>query len=238
MKEEPIALGVWEEMAELYAARVETKAHNAFYNWPAIRTLLPPVEGNRVLDAACGPGVFAEWLVDGGAEVVGFDVSPKMVEIAERRLQGKARIVKADFDQPLDFLETGSFDLVVSSLALDYVKDWDPIFREFSRVLRPSGRFVFSVGHPSDEFYEHHSEGNYFDVEQVDMVWTGFGTPFTVPYYRRSLGAMLDPVLGAGFTLERLLEPRPVEEFKDLDPGGYQKLMKQPGFICLSAAKP
>ena len=59
MKEEPIALGVWEEMAELYAARVETKAHNAFYNWPAIRTLLPPVEGNRVLDAACGPGVFA-----------------------------------------------------------------------------------------------------------------------------------------------------------------------------------
>ncbi len=237
MKEEPLALAAWEEIAESYAARVETKAHNAFYNWPAIQSLLPPVERKRVVDAACGPGVLADWLLEHGAEVVGFDVSPKMVELAEKRLQGRARIFLADFNQPLDFLESDSFDLIVSSLALDYIEDWQPVFKEFFRVLRRSGRFVFSVGHPSDEFYEHHPAGNYFDVERVDMTWRGFGTPIVVPYYRRSLSDMLDPLLGAGFTLERVLEPRPLKEFKDLDPEDYRKLMKQPGFICFQAAR-
>ena len=237
MDEGLIAFEAWETLAESYAARVETKAHNAFYERPATQSLLPSVEEKRVVDAACGPGVFAKWLVEHGAEVVGFDVSPKMVELAEQRLQGRARIILADLSQPLDFLASGSFDRVVSSLALDYVKDWDPVFREFFRVLRRSGRFVFSAGHPSDEFYEHHPTGNYFDVEQVAMEWTGFGRRIMMPYYRRSLSGMLDPLLGAGFTLERVLEPRPLKEFNDLDPGDYPKLMKRPGFICFRAAK-
>jgi len=237
MEEQPIALAVWEQMAELYAARVETKPHNAFYERPATRSLLPPVAGKRVLDAACGPGFLAEWLLDGGAEVVGFDVSSRMVELAEGRLQGRARIVLADLGRPLDFLEADSFDLVVSSLALDYVENWEPVFKEFFRVLHRPGHFVFSAGHPSDEFYDHHDSGNYFDVEQVEIVRRGFGTPITVPYYRRPLSGMLDPLLGAGFTLQRVLEPRPVEEFKELDPNDYRKLMKQPGFICFRAAK-
>ena len=65
---------------------------------------------------------------------------------------------------------------------------------------------VFSVGHPADEFYEYHPQGNYFEVEAVDFEWRGFGTPVRMPYYRRPLQAMLhDPLLGAGFVLERLL---------------------------------
>ena len=61
------------ELAEAYSAKVETKAHNALYERPATLSLLPPVKGKRVLDAGCGPGVTAQWLVDRGAEVVGFD---------------------------------------------------------------------------------------------------------------------------------------------------------------------
>src|SRR5262249_42346110 len=56
MEEKPIALEAFNQLAEAYAARIDTKAHNAFYDRPAVLSLLPPVGGKRVLDAACGPG--------------------------------------------------------------------------------------------------------------------------------------------------------------------------------------
>jgi SAM-dependent methyltransferase len=237
MAEEPIAQEAFERLADAYAARVDTKAHNAFYDRPAVLSLLPPLEGKRVLDAGCGPGVYADWLVRHGAEVVGIDASPRMVELARFRLAGKASFIQADLGRPLDFLAPGTFDLVLSALTLDYVRDWDAVFREFYRVLRGPGHLVFSVGHPADEFYDHHPHGNYFDIQLVDYVWRGFGPAVQVPYYRRPLGAMLDPLLGAGFVLERLLEPQPIPQFREQDPADYDKLMRRPGFLCLKAHK-
>jgi SAM-dependent methyltransferase len=237
MPDEPIARRAFDELAEEYAARVATKAHNAYYDRPAVISLLPPLEGKRVLDAGCGPGVLAEWLRVRGADVVALDVSPSMVRIARERLGSAARVVEADLARPLDFLADASFDLVVSALAMDYVRDWVSVFREFFRVLRAPGDLVFSAGHPFDEFFDHHRGGNYFEVERVQMEWTGFGHPVLVPYYRRPLGAMVDSILGAGFVLERLLEPRPTPQFKERDPADYEKLMRQPGFICFRAAK-
>jgi SAM-dependent methyltransferase len=201
--------------------------------------LLPPVAGKRVLDAGCGPGVYAERLLDQGASVVGLDASQRMVELATRRLQGRAEILHADLNRPLDFLGADSFDLVISALVLDYVRDWDAVFAEFFRVLRAPGHLIFSVGHPWDEFHRRHPEGDYFAVERVEAEfdWPAFGVRAPAPYYRRPLGAVLDPLLAAGFALERLVEPRPIPEFRDRDPAMYARLMRQPGFICLRARK-
>jgi len=235
--DEPIALEAFNRLADAYAARVDVKAHNAFYDRPAVLSLLPPVEGKCVLDAGCGPGGYAEWLVSHGAEVVGLDVCPRMVDLARQRVKAKASFRQADLALPLDFLPAASFDVVVSALALDYVRDWATAFSEFFRVLRDPGHFVFSVGHPADEFYEHHSAGNYFAVERVECEWRGFGPAVRVPYYRRPLEAMVGPLVGAGFALERVLEPRPIPEFEKHDPADYEKLMRQPGFICFRASK-
>ena len=219
-----MALSAYEQLADAYASRIGTKAHNAFYERPATLALLPPVMERRVLDAGCGPGVYAEWLVEQGAEVVGVDVSPRMLELARRRLGERVTLHQADLGAPLDFFDAASFDVIVSALVLDYVEDWGPLFREFFRLLRHPGHLIFSVGHPFDEFFDHHPSGNYFDVERVEMTWRGFGDPVTVPYFRRPLGAMLDPLLAAGFLLDRLVEPRPVPEFKEHDPADYEKL--------------
>ena len=235
MKERRSVLDAWEQLADAYAARVESKAHNALYERPATLSLLPPVNGKRVLDAGCGPGIYAQWIVEHGAEVVGIDLSPRMVGLAAERVRGNARFHVADFGRPLDFLEPGTFDLVVSSLALDFVEDWGPAFQEFFRLLRPSGHFVFSVNHPSDDFYDHHPDGNYFHVEPMEASF--FGRPVSVPYFRRPLSAILDPLLDAGFALDRLLEPQPLEGFEEQDPEDYEKLMRRPGFICLRASK-
>jgi SAM-dependent methyltransferase len=232
----PIALDAYEALAEAYAARVDTKPHNAYYERPATLSLLPDVAGKRVLDAGCGPGVYAEWLVDRGADVVAFDVSVKMVAFAEKRLGGRAEILRADLDQPLDFLEDGSFDIVLSALALDYVRNLGTTFREFRRVLRPQGRFVFSIGHPFAEFLLHPT-GNYFDTERVEYEWTGFGTPMIIPSFRRPLTALINPLLEGGFVLERILEPTPAERFREAAPEDYEQLSRRPGFLCMRAAK-
>ena len=232
----PIALDAYEMLAESYAALIDTKPHNAYYERPSTLSLLPAIEGKRVLDAGCGPGVYAEWLAEHGADVVALDVSPKMVQLAKERLGAKARVLQADLGQPLDLLADASFDLVLSALALDYIRDWTRVFREFYRLLRQPGHLVFSVGHPLADFLLH-PNGNYFEAELVHWVWKGFGIPVRMPSYRRPLSAVVNPLLQAGFVLERILEPTPTEQFRQKDPEEYEKLSRQPGFMCLRAAK-
>ncbi len=234
--EKPLALEIWEILAERFAALVDTKAENAYYERPATLSLLPDVAGKRVLDAGCGPGRYAEWLVSHGAEVVAVDVSPKMIQLAKQRLGTRVEIHQADLSKPLDFLEDRSFDIVLSPLVLDYIRNWENVFTEFWRVLRESGLFIFSVGHPFADFLLH-SGGNYFATEAVEDVWTGFGIRVQMPSYRRPLSAITSALAETGFALERLVEPLPTEEFKQKDPECYEKLSKQPGFLCIRARR-
>jgi SAM-dependent methyltransferase len=235
--DEPIAVEAYEILAEAYASVVDTKPHNAYYERPATLSLLPEVKGKRVLDAACGPGVYSEWLLAHGAEVVAVDASPKMVELARRRLGEAADVRQADLSKPLTFLSNESFDVVLSPLTMNYIKDWRSTFGEFYRVLRPAGCFVFSVGHPFSDYTYFKSE-KYFETELVGSEWRGFeGVKVYMPTFRRSLEETLNPLIEAGFCIERILEPRPTEEFRNADPEDYEELLQQPVFLCLRARK-
>ena len=121
-----IAYDAYEQLADGFAAKVDTKPHNAYYERPATLSLLPDVAGKRVLDAGCGPGAYAEWLLDRGATVVGFDASPSMVAHAQRRTGGRGDFRVHDVTHPLDFVRDASVDLVVCPLVLEYVADWRP----------------------------------------------------------------------------------------------------------------
>jgi SAM-dependent methyltransferase len=235
-REPPMALEAYEKLADDFAVLVETKAHNAYYERPATLSLLPSVSGLRVLDAGCGPGVYAEWLVERGAVVVGIDVSKRMVAIARERLGDRARILHADLEEPLDFLDDASFDLVLAPLVVDYVRDWRTLFAGFHRLLRPGGWFVLSVEHPFSDFSYRHMT-SYFDAETVECTWRGFRNPVPVRSLRRPLGELINALVDSGFMLDRLLEPRPVEEFREADPVEYEKLMRRPGFLCVRARR-
>jgi ubiquinone/menaquinone biosynthesis C-methylase UbiE len=231
----PIAHDAYETLAERYAALVDTKPHNAYYDRPAVISLLPEVRGLRVLDAGCGPGAYAEWLVEHGAQVVAVDASPAMLAHARQRVSDRATFHLADLSQPLDFLEDGSFDLVIAPLVLDYLEDWRGVLGELRRVLKPGGVLVFSCGHPMAD-YLYYQTASYFNTERVSALWRGFGgTPVEVPMFRRPLGAILDALLGAGFALEKLLEPLPTEAFRRAEPEDFDRLMRQPGFMVVRA---
>ena len=131
VKKQPIAQEAYDELAEAYAAMVDTKPHNAYYERPATLSLLGDVSGQRVLDAGCGPGAYAEWLVKHGAQVVAVDANRKMVRLAKERLAGKAMVRLANLEEPLTFLEDGFFDIVLSALVMDYLPDWAVPFSEF-----------------------------------------------------------------------------------------------------------
>ena len=236
-KDAPIALEAYEKLAEAYSRIAEGKAENGFIEHPAMRAQLGNVEGLDVLDAGCGPGILAAYLVSKGARVTAFDVSPKMLELARERLKGTGRLFLADMAQPLSFLGPAEFDIVASSLALDYVRDWSVPLKEFWRVLKPKGRLVFTVQHPIGAFLWY-KLSDYAGVQYAEAKWKGFGDePVVMPDHYRSFEEMVNPLVDAGFTLRRVLDTKPVEALREREPKSYEEFNRRPPFMCLEAVK-
>jgi SAM-dependent methyltransferase len=116
--------------------------------WPALRALLPDLDGRAVLDLGCGFGWFCRWArAAGAARVLGIDISEKMLARA-RAETSDAAITYTRADMEALALSPASFDLAYSSLALHYVEDLERLMTVVHRALVPGGRLVFSVEHP------------------------------------------------------------------------------------------
>jgi SAM-dependent methyltransferase len=227
----PLALAAYEALADAYDDLVGEKPANAHLERPATRGLLPDLDGECVLDAGCGPGVTTRELREGGACPVGVDVSPRMLELARER-NPRVGFVRADLGSALPFAD-GAFDGVHSSLALHYVRDWSALFAELARVSRPGGWLVCSTQHPFADFDR--LGGDYFAVTRVSEVWDSFGEAVDVPFYRRPLEAVLNPLLDAGYRLDRVVEAEPTDRFREERPGTYERVAEEPTFLSLRA---
>lgn len=229
-------ISAYEEMAENYNRMIDHKPHNAYYDRPNTLGLIPEVKGKSILDAACGPGKYAEILISQGADITGFDISPRMVELAKQRNKQAGNFFVHNLTDPFEMLKNESFDIVLCALALHYVKDWDFTIKEFARVLKPGGQLVISIEHPFFEF-NFFKATQYFATEPVKCTWTGFGDPIEVNSYRRPLQACITPLTDNGFYIGKLIEPRPTEEFEKLDPKHYRELNEFPAFMCIRAIR-
>ncbi len=131
---------MYEPFAGAYAEHAEHSPYNAYYDRPAVLALLGDVADKRVLDAACGPGFYASELLKRGAEVVGFDQSSAMIDLAIDRVGSQADLRVHDLAAPLSWLEDATFDLIVVALAINYVDERVAALREMRRVLRPAAQ--------------------------------------------------------------------------------------------------
>src|SRR5262249_12979789 len=118
----------YDEIADRYAAGVDTAPYNALYERPAVLAELPEAAGARVLDAGCGAGWYAAQLALRGASVTAIDSSAEMIRHARERFAApswprEAQSVAlhlADCREPFTFATDGAFDGILSSLALHY----------------------------------------------------------------------------------------------------------------------
>ena len=235
MPDKPLAYDAYEELADAYAEKAEHQPFNAYLERPATRALIPDVADKLVLEAGCGPGHNTEWLLDRGAHVSAFDISPKMLAHARDRVGNRADLRIHDVEKPLYWLVDNSVDLVLASLVLDYVEEWRPTLKEFRRVLKREGCLVLSCMHPAYEFVIEPGDGDYFKVQRIDTLWKSWGEPLLMPSFRRPLSDIADALGDAGFLIDRLVEARPTDDFKRVDPEGYAKVSKRPNFLNIRA---
>lgn len=112
--------------------------------------LLGDVRGRDVLEIGCGAAQCARWLLDHGAAPVGLDLSHAQLR-QSHRLDAEAgvRVPVVQGDATALPFAAASFDLVCSAYgAVQFAADSAQVMREVARVLRPGGRWVFSVTHP------------------------------------------------------------------------------------------
>lgn len=122
---------IYNELAKDYNRLIDHKPHNAYYDRPNMFDLLGNVAGKYILDAACGPGKYAEILLSKNATVLGLDISEEMVRYARQRTKGAALFYVHDLQKPLTMCESGTFDVVLCALAMHYIKDWNATLKEF-----------------------------------------------------------------------------------------------------------
>ena len=200
--------------------------YNAHLDRPACLGLLGDVYGKRVLDAACGPGLYARELLKRGASVVGFDQSPRMIELA-RGVAPEATLRAHALAEPLDWIEDQSVDLVLCALAIQYVDDRVGALRELRRVMRRDGALVLSRQHPTADWQR--LGGSYFANRVIEETWS---RGWQVRYWSMPLEESSAEFVEAGFLVERIHEPRPQMSGRSIDPDDYERLHREPSFIA------
>lgn len=179
--------------------------------------LLGDVAGLDVLEVGCGAAQGARWARSRGARAVGLDLSAGM--LAESRsldtLAGTPTPV-AQADAARLPLAGDAFDVAFSAYgALPFVADSAVVFAEVARVLRPGGRWVFSLTHPVRWCFPDDPGPaglrvafSYFDRTPY-AEWRSGGPASEVTYaeHHRTLGDRVRELTGAGFVLEDVVEP-------------------------------
>ncbi|ALE87719.1 class I SAM-dependent methyltransferase [Pseudomonas versuta] len=212
--------------------------------WPALRSLLPPLAGCKVLDLGCGYGWFCHWAAQqGAASVLGLDVSNKMLERA-RASHNDPRITyrRADLEQ-LVLAESG-FDLVYSSLALHYIQDLGALLRKVFDALLPGGKLVFSIEHP---IYMASLKPGWIIDAQGQKTWpvdhyqqqgprsTDWLSKGVIKHHR-TLGTLLNLLIETGFTLDHINEWGPDAEDLASCPGLADE-MHRPMMLIVAASR-
>lgn len=255
----------WDRIADAWVQFVRGgfDVYREYMNTPAMLKRIGTVRGLVVLDLGCGEGYHSRLLARRGARVTGVDATPGMIANAreeERRRPLGIRYRVADAAS-LRGIGRNRFDLAASFMALMDVEDYRGAIHEVARVLRPGGRFVFSVVHPCfDTVFRgsrmvsgwvreggrtHGGKALYFRVDDyfrtglVSFPWSLRGTTarFRVVTWHLTLSDYVHALADAGFVIRGLDEPRPLPEGVRKHPA-LAKVNRVPHSIVVEAVKP
>ena len=219
--------------------------------WPSLRAMLPSLAGRRVVDLGCGFGWFCRWAAEqGAAEVLGLDLSERMLERARTDTAGaighdRISYRRADLDTlTTTELPSERFDLAYSSLTVHYLSDLGRFLRTVRSSLVPGGALVVSVEHP---IFTAPSRPGFTVDDRGRAVWpvddyldegprtTDWFAPGVVKRHR-TIGTYVTGLVAAGFTVTALREwgPSP-EQVAEVPEWAVER--DRPPFLLLSATR-
>jgi SAM-dependent methyltransferase len=222
----------WDEAAERYERwlpeAIELIRSGGSNLFPVEQELIGDLRGrcDRAIHLQCAGGRDTLSLWNHGArEVVGVDISPRMVALAERlaaAVDAPARFIVSDvLDTPRDL--DGSADLLYTGRgSLIWLHDLDAWAAVLARLLAPRGRLVIFEGHPAEWLFDIDEDGrwiatdyDYFGGPEASRGWA----PEYIDRLSRpdeeqawkfarswTLGEIVTAIAGAGLRLEQLAE--------------------------------
>lgn len=211
--------------------------------WHQLKPLFPALAGKRVLDLGCGYGWHCRYAQEMGAmQVLGLDLSRRMLEEARRRNPGSVITYRECGIEAYEYPEN-RWDCVISNLALHYIEDIRGIFRLVHRTLTPEGVFLFNIEHPvftagvgQDWVYDGDGSPLYWPVDEYFRPGpreTHFlGSPVTKQHH--TLTQILMGLLESGFELNAVEEAEPPQEMLHLP--GMQDELRRPMMLLVKAS--
>lgn len=234
---------VYDRAAESWR-RTEPILLSDFTARPFLLDWCAPVDGLRVLDLGCGEGYVSRELESRGAAAVqGIDVSAEMIVRAKQQAGSSGRLSFEVGDASrLDHLPDACVDLAVAVFLFNYVDraTMASIMAEVVRVVRPGGRFVFSVPHPSlafqrpeeAPFYFRRGGAGYFggrDAQFEGRIWRRDGESVPVRCIHKTFDDYFAALRVAGVQgLPEVRELHVTDEHVAFDPEFFGPLVETP----------
>jgi 2-polyprenyl-3-methyl-5-hydroxy-6-metoxy-1,4-benzoquinol methylase len=225
------AQDIWDQNAAFWDDRYgEGNAFQKLLIGPATERLLGLKPGELVLDIACGNGAFSRRMAELGARVVACDFSARFLERAQERTTKHAdrieyRQIDATDEGQLLALGKRRFDAAVCTMALMDMAEIEPLISALGQLLKPGGRFIFSIMHPcfnrgsgcnlmAEEVYKDGELVTVYSVKISEYIRPStakglgmIGQPAPQYYFDRPISALLAPCFQAGMVLDGLEEP-------------------------------
>ena len=206
----------WETNAKFWDEQMGNESN--FFHCDLVRPytekLLELKEDDLVLDIACGNGNFSAYMANKNINVVAFDYSSTMIDLAIKRRTDVLDKVSfnvcdaTNYEQLMTLKQNRPFNKAVANMAIMDISDIKPLFKAVYDMLEVGGSFVFATHHPCFTYPN--------DDYLKNCLHEGIaikGQPVLQNYYHRSIEQILNIAFAARFVLDGFYE-QPFENEK------------------------
>lgn len=230
--------------------RISQKGLNAndLIEIPAFRAIMPDVKNKKLLDLGCGYGENDKYYKELGAKsVLGVDISTHMIEMANKN--NKMKDVEYKVMAMEDIYQINEkFDVVISSLAFHYIKDYNKLISDIYKLMNNGGYLIFSQEHPFTtciKYTENVKKGHTIIDNKYFGLFSDYNRPGLrtkewfgeeVIKYHRTFTEIINILINNGFTIEKIEEPIASQEAVAKNPK-YINQLDRPFFLIVKAKK-